>query len=142
MTTDHDPLIEAACAKLILQYTRLNDAGRWEDVAALFTEDGIMARPGAPDVDIVGRAAILSAFLARPARASTHICSNIIVTVESATRASATSLILLFSGSAPKDGGLPVLDANVPKVGAYTDQFTLTSQGWRFAARRGRMLFR
>ncbi len=142
MTPEQTQAIEASCTKLIYRYAQLNDAGHWPEVAALFAADGIMARPGAPDVDIVGREAILAAFLARPARASVHICSNVIVTVVNETQASATSLILLFSGNAPDDGGLPTLDANSPKVGAYTDHFTLTAEGWRFAARRGRMLFR
>ena len=101
MTPSDANVIETACARLILAYARLNDAGRWEDVAALFTEDGIMARPGAPDVDIVGRSAILASFLARPARASCHFCTNIIVTIESATVASATSLIQLYTGAVP-----------------------------------------
>jgi len=142
MTPEHVQLTEAACTRLIYEYARLNDLGRWEEVAALFTEDGIMARPGAPDVEIVGRGLILAAFLARPARASCHFCTNIVVTVDSATSASATSLIQLFTGAVGAEGGLPVLDAGAPKIGAYNDRFTLTPDGWRFAARRGRMLFR
>ena len=122
--------IEWECTRLINLYAQLNDAGRWEEVAALYVEDGLMTRPTAPDAPVVGRAALLASFLARPARTSQHVCSNIVVTVESATEASAQSGILLFTG---KD--VP------PLVGSYRDRFRLTDDGWRFAERRGALTF-
>src|SRR3954470_19509706 len=98
MTEDERRAIEWECARLINLYANLNDEARWEDVAALYAEDGLMTRPTAPDAPIVGREALLPAFLARPPRTSQHVVGNIVVEVESKTTASAKSVILLFTG--------------------------------------------
>jgi hypothetical protein len=134
--------IEWECARLINLYANLNDEGRWDEVAALYTEDGLMTRPSAPDEPIAGREALLASFRARPPRASRHFCANIVVTVESATEASAHSNILLLTGKAEAGGGLPLLDDGPPLVGEYRDRFALTADGWRFAERRGSLSFR
>ncbi len=121
--------IEWDCARLINLYAALNDAAQWEDVAALYVENGIMTRPSAPDVEIVGRTAILAAFTARPPRKTRHICGNIVIVAESATAARGTSAMLLFTGQP------------APLVGGFTDRFALTADGWRFAERRGTLDF-
>jgi hypothetical protein len=133
--------IEHECARLITLYAALNDAGRWDDVAALYTETGRMSRPTAPDDFVESRAAILAAFKARPARASRHICCNILVTVEDDNRASASSQILLFTGAMSEDGGLPVQSATPPMIGTYHDILARTEDGWRFVERRGSLDF-
>lgn len=121
---------EADCARLINRYANLNDAGDWAGVVALYAEDGLMTRPTAPDAPIVGRDAILAAFLARPARATRHLCANIVIDVESATAARGASAMLLFtSATAP------------PLIGSFNDRFVLTEAGWRFAERRGAITF-
>jgi hypothetical protein len=122
--------IEWDCARLINLYAQLNDAGRWEEVAALYAPDGLMTRPTAPDAPIVGRGAILAAFRARPPRVTCHISSNIVVTVESARRARGTSAMLLFTAA-----------DKPPLVGGFQDVFVLTDDGWRFAERRGSLAF-
>ena len=58
----------AEITELITRYATLNDTADWEAVAELYTEDGRMSRPTAPDEFVSGRAAILAAF--RPARAA------------------------------------------------------------------------
>ena len=134
--------IEWDCTRLINDYANLNDAGRWEDVAALYAEEGLMARPSAPYQPVVGRDAILASFRERPPRVSRHICANIVVTVESRDAASAQSMILLFSGTVATDGGLPLLDKKPALIGEYRDRFVRTADGWRFAERRGALSFR
>ena len=101
----------AAIAELITRYAALNDAGDWDALAALYTEDGRMSRPTAPDEFISGRAAILAPFRSRPRRASRHVVANVLVTLEDDARARASSQILLFTGSVAADGGLPLLSA-------------------------------
>ncbi|WP_231848766.1 nuclear transport factor 2 family protein [Sphingobium sp. SYK-6] len=133
--------IEWDCTRLINQYTLLNDAADWEAVAALYAEDGQMARPSAPDKPVIGRDAILAAFLARPARAARHVVSNVVVDVISETEATAKSIILLYQGSANPDGGLPIRDPNGPLIGTYTDRLCKTTEGWRFAERIGGLDF-
>ncbi len=130
MTSAERRAIEWECSRLINLYARLNDDARWEDVAALYADDGLMTRPTAPDSPIIGREAILASFRARPARKTQHICANIVVDVENESAASAHSVILLFTA---KDAP--------PLIGSYRDRFTLTPGGWRFAERRGALTF-
>jgi ketosteroid isomerase-like protein len=131
---------KAAISELITRYAALNDAGDWDGVAALYTEDGRMSRPTAPDDFIAGRAAILAAFRSRPLRAARHIIANVLVTLESEAEARATSQILLFTGASAGEG-LPVQSAT-PLVGTYRDRLTRTNHGWRFLERRGSLDFR
>jgi hypothetical protein len=126
MTDDERRAIEWECTRLINLYANLNDEARWVEAAALYAEDGLMTRPTAPDAPIVGREALLAAFLARPPRTSQHVVGNIVVEVESEHAASAKSAILLFTG---KEGP--------PLVGTYRDRFVRTDEGWHFAERRG-----
>lgn len=125
LSADERRAIEWDCARLVNRYANLNDAALWDEVAALYAEDGRMTRPSAPDTPIVGRAAILAAFAARPPRTTRHICSNIVIDVESATTARGSSAMLLFTGGP------------APMVGGFEDRFVLTADGWRFTERRG-----
>lgn len=129
LSDDARRAIEWECARLINLYANLNDAARWPEVADLYAEDGLMTRPTAPDAPVVGRAAILAAFSARPPRTTRHICANIVIDVESATAARGRSAMLLFTGGP------------APLVGGFDDRFVLTDAGWRFAERRGSLDF-
>ena len=129
MTRDERRAIEWDCARLVSLYANLNDTARWEDVAALYTEDGIMARPTSPDAPIVGRAAILAAFRGRPPRKTRHLCSNVVIDVLSSTDACGESAMVLFTAEGP------------PLAGSFHDRFVLTADGWRFAERRGSLAF-
>jgi ketosteroid isomerase-like protein len=134
--------IEADCEKLIKRYVNLNDAQDWEGVAALYTPDARFARPSRPGEFIEGRAAILASFTARPPRAQRHVIGNTVVDVEDADHARAFSVIVLYMGDVPEDGGLPAKDAKSPLVGTFTDRLVRTPEGWRFAERVGGLDFR
>ena len=123
-------IAERACERLIIDYAALVDAARWDAVAALYSAGGRMSRPTAPDDFTEGRDAILAAFLARPARTTRHICANIRVTIENATRATAQSQILLFTAA-----------EQPPLVGSYADILADDGDGWRFLERRGSLDF-
>ena len=129
LSDDARRAIEWECTRLINLYANLNDAARWDEVADLYAEDGLMTRPTAPDAPVVGRAAILAGFTARAARTTRHICSNIVIDVESATAARGRSAMLLFTGGP------------APLVGGFDDRFVLTADGWRFSERRGSLDF-
>lgn len=129
LSDDARRAVEWECTRLVNLYANLNDAARWQEVAALYAEDGLMTRPNAPDVPVVGRAAILAAFTARAPRATRHICSNIVIEVERADAARGSSAMLLFTGGP------------APLVGGFEDRFVLTGDGWRFAERRGTLSF-
>lgn len=129
MTGDERRAVEADCARLIAAYANLIDAGDWAGVAALYADDGVMIRPTAPDVAIAGRAAIFAALEGRPPRVSRHICANVVVDVEGPDAARGESAMLLFTGTGP------------PLVGSFHDRFVRTAEGWRFAQRRGAIVF-
>lgn len=130
MTPEERRAIEWDCTQLIYRYANLGDANRWEEVAALYTEDALMARPSAPDAPIRGRAAILESFRARPPRTVQHFFTNVVIDVEGPTAASAYSGIALYTAK----------EAH-PLVGYYQDKLVLTDAGWRFAERRGGLTF-
>ena len=130
LTADQRRAIEWECTRLVNLYANLNDAADWGALADLYTVDGAMARPSAPDALIRGRAAILESLRARAPRTTRHVCANIVVEVDSATAAHAQSAMLLFNGP------------SLPLVGSFHDRFAFTSEGWRFAERRGLLHFR
>ncbi|MFN4097715.1 MAG: nuclear transport factor 2 family protein, partial [Sphingomonas sp.] len=105
-----------------------NDDADWHACAALYTKDALFRRPSGGD-PVRGRDAILEGFLARPARTTRHICSNVVIDVIDADHAIGESAMLLFTG----DGA--------PKVGSFHDRFIHTDAGWRFAERRGSLTF-
>jgi len=129
VTRDERRAIEWDCARLVARYANLNDAARWEEVAALYAEDGAMTRPTASDAPIVGRTAILAAFQGRPPRKTRHLCSNVVIDVLSSTDACGESAMVLFTAEGP------------PLAGSFHDRFVLTADGWRFAERRGSLAF-
>lgn len=141
MTDDERRAIEADCIRLINHYANLNDAGEWEAVAALYTEDGVMQRPSGGD-PIEGREAILAAFRARPPRTQRHVVANTVVDVTGPAAATAFSAIILYQGDAAPAGELPAMSANSPLVGWYRDRIIRTEEGWRFAERVGGLDFR
>lgn len=142
MHDDERRAIETDCARLIRLYANLADAGRWSEVASLYAVDGRFARPSRPDEPVIGREAILASFTARPPRPQRHVVANIVVDVVDSSHTTAFSVMLLFTGGVPEDGGLPLRDAAGPLVGSYTDRLVRTADGWRFAERVGGLDFR
>ncbi len=143
MTSEQRRAIEWDISCLIYKYANFNDEKRWQELAAMYTEDGQMIRPAAPEQAIVGRAAILASLLARPAeRMTRHICSNVVVTVATATEATAFSNYLIYGGVRVDDHPVPVLDSKPPVICEFHDRLVCTQDGWRFALRKGVIVFR
>ena len=127
---------EAECTKLVYRYMQHNDRSEWDAVADLFAEDGSFARPTAPDQPIHGREAIRAAFNARPrGRMSRHICSNVMIEVESETEASGTSYLVLYTAATPESG--PAKADPVQLFGGMEDRFVRVDGVWKFKSRRG-----
>lgn len=141
MDLDERQQVEQACIRLINHYANLNDAQDWEAVAQLYTEDAHFMRPSGGD-PVIGRAAILASFKARPPRAQRHVIANTVVDAEGPATARAFSAILLFQGDVAPEGELPVMSANSPLVGWFRDLIALTPDGWRFKKRVGGLDFR
>lgn len=128
-------LAERAITRLIHQFIRLNDAGDYEALVALFTPDGRFARPTTPDQPIIGRDAILAAFKARPPRVTRHLAANIEITLQDGQTARASSQIILFTS--PVAGGPVSL-----LVGGFEDELVRQDEGWLFQSRQGSLLMK
>jgi len=130
--TDLDRLLaEHAIARLITRYVGLNDAAQWDELAALFTQNGRVNRPTAPETFTTGRAEILASFQSRPPRQSRHIVANILVDVApDGQSATAQSQILLFTAA-----------KTAPMVGTYQDQLVRENGQWLFTERKGSLDF-
>ena len=125
---DIDPLqrmlIVQACTDLIGRFAERNDARDADAIADMFVEDGVFARPTMPDKPIRGRETIRAQFHARPpGKMTRHICVNTVVTVTSASEASAHSYILLYTADFP-EGAVPPVKADAKQLlGAFDDTF-------------------
>jgi len=128
-------LAENACRQLILESASRADASDPDGLSLLYTEDGILVRPGAEALQ--GRAAIAAAYRARPAdRMTRHLLTNVAVTLESSVSARGVSSVLLWSTSAteaPGPFGRPAHPRQV--VGEFHDRFTLVDGQWKIARR-------
>ena len=143
MTPEQHRAIDADIHRLLTLYANLNDTRQWPEVAALYADDGVMVRPIANTAPIVGRAAILASFLARPTdRRTKHFCSNVAVSASSLTHATAYSAYLIYYGTQEDSHPLPLLDKTPPVLCEFRDELVLTDGGWRFARREGAALFR
>ncbi len=123
------------CTEQIYRYARLFDAGAFEAVSALFTEDGVLTRPSEPDRPIHGRSAILAAFTSRPPRPTRHVLSGVEISIESATRAAALSTVVVYAGD-PSETAATIASI---AVGGYTDVFRRVGDDWLFQERLGRI---
>ncbi|MFF4607193.1 nuclear transport factor 2 family protein [Streptomyces sp. NPDC001339] len=126
-------LAERACERLILEFIRHLDLGDPRAVAELFTADGVWEWP-AGGRRIEGRAALRDYFGSRPAdRLSRRMCTNILVTVDSAVTAAATTYFATYRVDGYTDGMVPPqLPAN---LGHYEDTFRKDDGSWRLATR-------
>lgn len=131
-----------ACTRLVHDFAWCSDNRRFEDLATLFTEDGSFARPRTPDHVIYGRHAILAAFQSRPTDEITRHCiGNLRIDVESAERALGHFYLVLYGASRdPQAGAFGARTDGRQLIAEVDDEYALTSEGWRIAARRGRII--
>lgn len=135
--------IEQACQRLVNEFAVFNDAGRFQELVELFTDDARYARPIAPDAFIVGKADILASFEARPKeRVGRHLITNVIIDVQDEMNASGFCYVTLYSGSTEHKAEKFGLQAQASQfIGEYRDRFVCTPQGWKFAERKGCIIF-
>jgi hypothetical protein len=135
--------IERACERLIYEFAEAIDTRNDAHLDNLFAAAATYSRPTDPNTVIAGREVIRKTFESRPGgRVTRHICSNVRITVQSADRAVGVSRVVLIAGAAeppaPAQFGFKA-DAR-QLIGEYDDEFVKTPAGWRFVARRGRLI--
>jgi ketosteroid isomerase-like protein len=125
------------CQRLVVDSAAYNDSRDWEALAALYADDGVVARPNGDRV--VGRAAIAESYAAAPAnRRTRHVCTNWRFDLERPDAARGTTTVLVYSWDA--DGAVDSkfghqLDDRM-LIGDFVDRFVRTPGGWRIAERR------
>ncbi|MFF5565477.1 nuclear transport factor 2 family protein [Streptomyces sp. NPDC012623] len=137
MTDTKDPverlLTERACERLIIEFVRRLDLGEPGTVAELFTPDGVWEWPGG-DRRVTGRDALRDYFGSRPRdRLSRRVCTNILVTLDSPTTASATTYFATYRVDGWTGGMVPVRPP--VNVGHYEDTFRKEGERWLLATR-------
>jgi hypothetical protein len=133
-------LIEWSCEKLCRQYNLFSDQADFGKLSELFTDDALFIRPTMPDVEFRTRGDILAAFRKRPPITVQHQINNCVVDVQSPTEASGIC-VLSFLMAPGTDEPLPRIGGPL-HFGEFRDRFVLTSDGWKFAERRGRMVLK
>lgn len=138
MSPEQRMLIEHDCRRLSLEFARLSDSGRYEDLAALFTPDGVFRRPLAPDHALRGREAILADLQRKPADAmSHHVCTNVLVDVLGGNDAiGLTYFTVYWQGGGVVHDRQFVFTGTV-YLGTYSDRYLFTAEGWRIGERVG-----
>jgi hypothetical protein len=123
------------CERMIHLYSMLNDAGDFEAMAQMFTEDGVFARPSQAEVLIRGRDAILAAYTSRPPRFTRHMITSVVVTVEDEDNARAHSYLSLHTGQPGE--GLPRPAEPAYLIGDFKDRMVRRHGVWKFSERLG-----
>jgi len=133
-------LIEHACTRLVLESIAANDRQDYVAFAELFTSDGVLHRPnGQP---LRGRDEIVESYRTRPRnRITRHICTNILIRVESPQAAHGTTYVVLYSAdSLISDKYFGAKCEPRTLIGELEDRFKLTVDGWRIAERRAKFV--
>ncbi|WP_372162752.1 nuclear transport factor 2 family protein [Xanthomonas axonopodis pv. cyamopsidis] len=138
----HDDVsIIIACEQAIRRFALCNDRHDHAGLAALFTDDGVFARPSAPDAPVRGREAILQSFRERAPRTTCHLMLNTLVSVQSHKLAHAHSHVLLYT--AGDTSAAPPWTAQSPALlGSFEDVLVLEQGRWLFQQRLGSLLLR
>jgi len=126
-----------AISQLIIEASHLVDQRDFTAFAALFTADGALYRPTTPE-PLVGPAAIALSYSATPAtRINRHLISNLRIACQSATEATSSAYVTLYSSDAAESAD-PILGATVQRclIGAFHDRLVWQEGSWWLQERR------
>src|SRR5262245_6623843 len=132
--------IERECEQLMIAYARGIDFRDYDNVASLFTEDGVLDI-GNP---LEGRAAIQAALSRRPYELrSRHVLTNLFVDVVSDDFARGICYLTLYRHAGPESLERGPIEFERPAaVGHYQDRFVRTAEGFRIEQRTLHLAFR
>ncbi|MFT7650658.1 MAG: hypothetical protein ACI8Y4_005432 [Candidatus Poriferisodalaceae bacterium] len=122
-----------ACEELVVKYTHIADFGPGADMADIFTDDGVWTS----GQETYEGSKELKGFFGRDRghTKSRHVASNIAITLTGDDTATGLSYFTLYRYSEEKPR-VPDLDDQPVILGEYTDEYRLTSDGWRISRRQ------
>jgi hypothetical protein len=127
--------VDSICQNLISSLAYCIDHRRYNEVVALFTEDGVFERPG---LKAVGKAEILNFLEKRPSNVDTrHVCGLPFFLEISERQAVVATYVTIFHG--PVNEGSPTTINGTAGIVEFHDVCTLTSQGWRLSHHESRI---
>jgi len=118
--------VAAEVRNVIGAHTQAQDAGRTEEILALYTKDAVLEMPGLSPIE--GRDAVREAFQGwAPTSPQLHLVGNTVVRVTSAEEATADSDVAFFQRG---ESGWAMQVA-----GHYRDTFCLDEGVWKLSRR-------
>lgn len=121
MSESNQAAVAARVRNVIGTITQAQDAGRTDDIVALYTKDGVIELPGSGPIE--GHDALREAFQGwAPTQPQLHIVTNTVLTSWSDTEATAVSNVAFTQRG---EAGWAVL-----VVGRYEDSFRLEDGAW------------
>lgn len=121
MSNTTEAAVSAAVRNLIGAHTQAQDAGRTDDVVALYAKDGVVELPGQDPIE--GHDAIRAAFTSwAPTTPQLHLAANTVVTSWSDDEATAETDVAFTQRG---ENGWAVLIA-----GHYVDTFRREGDAW------------
>ncbi|MFT3863272.1 MAG: nuclear transport factor 2 family protein [Solirubrobacterales bacterium] len=134
-----DAQIAQACRELILTITQHVDHGEAEQAAALFAEDGVLARAGK---EFSGREQLVAAYTDPPNRLVRHVNGGTVVNLLDADHATAVTYFIAYRHEAEGEAvELPAPLGTPFSLGEWHDGLVRTEAGWRFSSRRTKRIF-
>ncbi|AXG81446.1 nuclear transport factor 2 family protein [Streptomyces paludis] len=131
MTESTHAAVAAGVRAVIAAHAQAQDAGRTDDVVALYAPDGVLELPGAEPVK--GHDALRAAFAGwQPTRPQLHLTGNTVVTVQGVDEATAVSDVTFFHRG---DGEPGAPGWTVRIVGRYEDTLRRYDGAWRLTRR-------
>jgi phosphopantetheinyl transferase len=127
-------LIEDECRRLVLRYAHMIDFGDAAQVGTLFARDAVWESEYARKSGLEDIQASFSSRQEKTHRKARHVCTNILIDVESDTEASGTTYVLLYRFD--ENGRAKDVIRGPRMIGEYQDRFVRTADGWRFANRK------
>ena len=139
MNRDEERAIEWEVQRILIRLCHYNDTRQFEEMANLFTPDGVWYRLGDA---LVGRENIRKKMEARPAGVLVQqVLSNVIVTVVDADHAEAVSYKSIYRHEEGEKLDKPVALDGPKWVSVYNETLVRLNEGWRIARKEGVTLF-
>jgi 3-phenylpropionate/cinnamic acid dioxygenase small subunit len=131
-------LIEWQLTTLSTRFAHFLDAGDFEAMIDLFTEDGVFDRGG---VALRGHAEIRKAMAERPALTTRHLLTNHHFAQVDTDTARAIVSVVVFHGPVPENGGPVQYATEQGRVLEFHDRYCRTVDEWRIVERVARPIF-